>query len=238
MAMFDKSAKNGATAEVEEQVEQNLVAALGKTGSDQVIKIRHFCEPVEVEIAGEQFLLRPPSFWLSNVIKRFRIDMMKKSRERIVELKDALAGIDKTVAEKVKNLKTEAQPATGKPRRKNAAEKTEEPANEIADKTPYLTTMLDANIEYSELMLEMAGEKDAEMLRYVQLILLDAKNPEWKKGATGFPDSKTLEQGLPLETLERYATLDEINIVLDVYEQMNKPELPRKNFERTGGALL
>lgn len=235
--MFDKSTKNGAT-EVEEQVEQRMVEALGKTGSDQVIKIRHFCEPVEVTIAGEQFLLRPPSFWLSNVIKRFRIDMLKKSRERIVELKEALAGIDKTVAEKVKNLKSDSQSAPAKPRRKNAAEKTDESVNEIADKTPYLTTMLDANIEYSELMLEMSGEKDAEMLRYVQLILLDAKNPEWKKSAPGFPKQEILDQGLPLEMIERYATLDEINVVLDVYDQMNKPELPRKNFERTGGALL
>jgi hypothetical protein len=75
------------------------------------------------------------------------------------------------------------------------------------------------------------------MIRLAQLIILDNKYPEWRDREEGFPPDELLEKHMPYNKLYKHADLAEMQTLFDVYDQMNKPEMPRKNFQRLGVIL-
>jgi len=82
-------------------------------------------------------------------------------------------------------------------------------------------------------------EGDMALRKSIQLIIFDIKRPEWRKTAETMPSDEELDSIIPMKTLLREATIEEINNLLSIYDQMNNVEEPRQNFfKMTGTAML
>lgn len=162
-----------------------------RSASDQTIIIRKFGMPVDVEIAGKTFTIKPGSYFLNNLLAKIVEQYRDDNKEIIKQITEA----DK----KATNAKI-------------------------------VESML-TNFKTAIMKVKPA------MFKAVQLILLDNKRPDWKKDTDDFPTEGQLEEVMPTKTLEKFATIEEISIVLDAYNQLNKPELPRQNFLRLGEVM-
>jgi hypothetical protein len=173
-----------------------------KSASDQTIIIRRFGMPVDVEIAGKKFTIKPGSYFLNNLLEHM-VDEYRAST------KDVIAKV-------YKNAEME------KSEFKNDEEKTEILGMALQEMlTDYKSILQDSK---------------KPMFKAVQIILLDSKNPNWKFDKD-FPYDAELESVITVKELERIASIEEINIILDAYNQLNKPELPRQNFLKLGAVM-
>lgn len=167
-----------------------------KSASDQTIIIRRFGMPIEFEVAGKKFTLKPGSYFfnslLVDIVEEFRTD----NQDIILKMKEF-----------------------------------EEPEKQKKTKAEVLTERI---VEFTtNLKLALSAQKES-MFKAVRLILYDSKKPEWKAMRDSAPDDSELDTIITMKELERIATIEEINTVLDIYNQLNRPELPRQNFLELG----
>ncbi len=192
----------------------NAIIVPPMSASDQKIDYRPFASAMKVTIDDEEFLIRPPSFHVSNIIRQFKMDYMKKmSRQRDVSIE-----IGKRLDEELKQLRTAA-----------AAENKEgEPSD---SDTKNIDAMVNVYSSLQDELFKIQDLSDREMLRLVQLIILDGKNKRWREEYDAFPPDLILEEAISQKRLYRRADISELQVLLDIYNQMNKPEYARKNFQ-------
>lgn len=179
------------------------------SASDQKIEYRPFAAAMKVTLDGEEFTIRPPSFHVSNIIRQFRLDYMKRmSKQRDVSIE-----IGKRLDAELKSL------------RESAGKNTE------AEETENIEAMVNVYDSLQGEIFKIQDLSDREMLRLVQLIILDGKDKRWRDEHEIFPPDAVLERAIPYQRLYRHADVAELQVVLDVYNQMNKPEYARKNFQ-------
>lgn len=187
------------------------------SASDQRIEYRPFASAMKITLDGEEFTIRPPSFHVSNIIKQFKIDYMKKmSRQR-----DVSAEIGKRLDAELKRI------------RESTDEKKVENADADVEETENVEAMVNVYESLQTELFKIQDMSDREMLRLVQLIILDgdAKNKKWRDEYDTFPPEDVLEKAFSYKRLYRQADVVELQVLLDVYGQMNRPEYARKNFQ-------
>lgn len=86
-------------------------------------------------------------------------------------------------------------------------------------------------------MFRLTSFKKSFAMRYVQLILLDSIKPEWKDEYDDFPPDNELDKIITFKKLDRHASESEMSALLEIYEQMQEPQL-EKNFERWGATEM
>lgn len=75
------------------------------------------------------------------------------------------------------------------------------------------------------------------MIKAVQLIVLDAKDPSWKHKYNGIPPKAELEKAISSEKLLKDVSISEINTLFDIYFQLNDLSTARENFDKLGGMM-
>lgn len=193
------------------------------SASDQKIEYRPFASAMKVLIDGDEFNIRPPSFHVSNIIKQFKLDYMKKmSKQRDVSLE-----IGKKLDEELKRAR-EAATEKGKA----VSKQTELEVADDAANMENVEALVNVYEELQSELFKIQDMSDREMLRLVQLIILDGKDKKWREDHETFPPDSVLEKAVPYQRLYRHADVAELQVLLDVYDQMNRPEYARKNFQK------
>jgi hypothetical protein len=193
--------------------ERSNGSAKAETAGEQQIIVRPFATSIKVQLAGEEFDIKPPSYHMSKIIRQFRHEHSKKiSRER----KNADA-IMKRLDDVTKKLNV--------PERKKTKDQKE---------TESVDALLDVVDEVHAQAWKISDMGDSDMFRLVQLIVLDSKDKGWRRKHESFPPDEILETAISYDKLYYDCDLAELQVLLDVYDQMNKPEIPRKNFYRLG----
>ena len=77
---------------------------------------------------------------------------------------------------------------------------------------------------------------DAQMFLGAQLILYNAKLPEWVDSYDDIPPQDELDKVISVKKLKR-CTNEELNGLFEVFYQLNQPEVPRQNFLKLGTIL-
>lgn len=212
--MFDKTRSDAQKNDQRDRIDDDSAErkALNASASDQIIRVRRFAMPVVITVCGKEYTIRPPSFFLSNLITDFWNDYVKQLSKKSEHFKQLLASRGKdTITGAVENIE-----------------------NHEID----IDKVVDTYEKFVNETREIVNLKDERIFRLVQLILYDAERPEWKDKYDSWPPDAVLDDAVPLKMLERNAALTEIDEVLQVYAQMNKPEIPRKNFELLGHAMM
>lgn len=185
------------------ETESNGNGAVGLSSSDQKITYRQLFTPVKVKLMGEEYLIQPPSPFMGKVIADYK-----------------LRYLDSIMAEvEAEKARTQAPPVSSDSQGKT----TESIQAERLEKT-----MRDFND-----MFRIFGVKKRWALKYIQLILLDAKKPDWKERYDDFPPDDELDKIVTIRKLERMASEAEMVELMDIYEKMQEPTM-EKNFERWG----
>lgn len=198
------------------------------------IEYRDLNQVLEVEVAGKSFVIRAGSLFLYNILKnsisKHRSEVLKKA-EHIEELLAKLRLLTQTT-DKKKNPQAD-EPAG---------------ADDNETTTPAETgdiLQTERTREILEVYQELFGERwevvdatEKEMLRCVQLILLDGKNPNWVDQYDTFPPEADLEAVISTKELQRKASILELNNALFVYRQMNDPEAVKKDFFKIAGMAM
>lgn len=184
-----------------------------ETAAEQQIIVRPFATSVKIKLAGEEFDIKPPSYHVSKIIRQFRHEHSKKiSRER-----DNADAIMKRLDDATKKINSPDK------RRK-----------QTQDGTEGIDVLLNVVDEVHEQAWKISDMGDRDMFRLVQLIVLDSKSKDWRRKHESFPPDDVLETAISYDKLYYDCDLVELQVLLDVYDQMNKPEIPRKNFYRLG----
>lgn len=185
------------------------------SASDQMIEYRPFASAMKITLDGEEFNIRPPSFHVSNIIKQFKRDYMKKmSKQRDVSIE-----IGKRLDGELARLRKEA--GGGKV----------ESGEQAAEQTENIEALVNVYDEIQNELFKIQDVSDREMLRLVQLIILDGKDKKWRDEYDSFPPDSVIEKAIPYQRLYRHADVAELQVLLDIYNQMNRPEYARKNFQ-------
>lgn len=166
-----------------------------------------------MKLAGEEFDIKPPSYHVSNIIRKFKLEHAK----RMSQQRDSANEIMRRMEEQTKKFD-----AATRRRKKDKSD------------TENIDALVQVFDEIHERVWKINDLNDKDMLRLVQLIVLDAKDKAWRRKHDSFPPDEVLETGIAYEKLYYDCDLAELQVVLDVYDQMNRPEIPRKNFQRLG----
>lgn len=122
--------------------------------------------------------------------------------------------------------------------REKLSAKTLRDSLDVADEKASAANELDQSLkifrETIKLLWQIEGVTDEFAIRFVQLILLDAEKPDWKDTAKGFPSRELLDTVVPYEKLFRFSSPVEMNALIELYNEMQKPAEMRKNFQRWG----
>lgn len=235
-----------ATAKEKEASKINGVGVMPPmSASDQRIEYRPFASAMKITLDGEEFMIRPPSMHVSNIIKQFINDRLKKLREHsevfvniIKQFFDEIKSkLDDETLKNLKSVKRYEKIASSNSREAilDAYDQLQDEFKKISnakDIIVILNAIIDANEKLKDEQLKITDMSDRDMFRFVQLIILDGKNKKWREEYETFPPDEMLEkEGIPYKRLYRHADVAELQVLLDVYNQMNKPEYARKNFQ-------
>lgn len=236
-----------------QQEREKKALAPNRNGSDQAVVIRTLGAPVEVTLAGQTYLVTAGSLRFHEKLTRFQDSGKKNIRalqkeeikrlepnqeaferwryvgDRVTEAKETI----EKIVEKRKELNDsdfEQEKYEAAVQQRNAGE------SELALLTQegYLTKVLLYMKDTYEITERITISTNEHCLRLIQLILLNSKNPKWyqdkdRVDTQGFPIYAMLEEVIPLDVLYNEADINELNNVVEVFGQINQPELFRKN---------
>lgn len=224
-----------------------------RNGSDQTVVIRTLGAPVEITLAGEIYLVTGGSLRFHEVLSRFQDNGKKRLQEqREAEIKvlshneeafnvwsaasnreSALKKLIETIErqrEESGNFDFEAEKYEAAQRERKEVESVLVSLAKNGDFYKALQFMRDM-LEIKDRMTVSTNE---HCLRLVQFILLNSRNPKWYKekdrvDTQGFPSNAMLDDVVPFDELYEDADINELSNVIDVFRQINQPELFRKN---------
>ena len=192
------------------------------SASDQAIMLtRAFGENVQIKFLGDTWIVRPPSYFVSNLVRDF-----KKSKAH--NLQNLLATFSDDYKEHIKGGVFNAAFID----KLFAFDKTQ--LVEIYD---FLMSnygeLLTVHDEYRDKALYFFNERrDDAAMELVQFILFDGKKAGWRKEAEAWPKPEELEEVVSMKTLKREASFYDLGGILKLYDELDDPEIVRKNFSR------
>lgn len=191
-----------------------------ESASDQVIIVRKFGQKIPFEIAGLKINVKAPSFNVSAIAQHYRNKYSAEFLKRLPEFREALI----KVAENNPGLmsKVFSNVLEGNDDEKTLAE---------------IEVVMEMNVSTSTSNIKFERFTDEYCLRLVQLIILDAANPDWidDHDTYDMPSQQILDDAIPLKKLYKKAGQDDVAALLELYRGLDTPADNRKKNLRAMG---
>ena len=229
--------------------------SMAASGSDQRILIRGIGEAISVNVAGKSFQVTPGSFRFHGLLKRWRAEQQEKNQSLRKGANEK--GLDyeglyvswRGKYDKIEALERNVKNINEKKSKIGEFEHDDWDSLEVdiyklqlqIEEIKATITVEETNGAVIYMSIALAGSEqvvastDEYGIRTVQFILLNSKDRYWRKNhpdqltPDGFPTQELLDSVISYDELFDDANIQELNNVVDAFNQLNKPELFRKN---------
>lgn len=194
---------------------------LGSASDQAIMLTRAFGENVQIKFLGEDWLVRPPSYFVHNLVADF-----KKSKAH--NLQSLLAIFNDGYKDHIKKDVINQEFID----KLFSFDKTQQ-----VDIFEYLINnygkLLDVHDEERDRILYFFNDRrDDAAMELVQFILFEGRNATWRKDAETWPKPEELEEVMPMKRLKREPSFHDLGGILKLYDELDDPEIVRKNFSR------
>lgn len=200
---------------------ESNVPMLGSASDQAIMLTRAFGENVQIRFLGESWLVRPPSYFVHNLVADFKKSKAHNLQNLLATFNDGYKDhikkevINQEFIDKLFSFDRTQQVEIFEFLMKNFGE------------------LLDVHDENRDRILYFFNERrDDAAMELVQFILFEGRNAAWRKEAETWPKPEELEEVMPMKTLKREASFHDLGGILKLYDELDDPEIVRKNFSR------